>query len=129
MTISFPAFRPTTRSYSAPEFSQLNPLFVNSIAYPRLLGSKPGKAKLTLSFDNIPDSDAALIIAAYMNTLTGFLPIDLPPEIVAGIDDTSLALRIQTGQHLEWYFDGPPKQSSVSSGISTVQVDLIGDIP
>lgn len=129
MTVLFPALRPTTRSYTAPEFAQLNPLFVNSIAFPRLLGSQPGKARLSLSFENIPDSDAALIIASYMNSLTGFLPLSLPTEIVSGVDNSSLATRIQTGQHLEWYFNGPPKQSSIIKGISTVQVELIGDIP
>ncbi len=107
----------------------LNPQYVNNVAYPRLLGSKPGKATLSLSFENIPDSDAALIIAAWMNSLTGFLPVALPPEIVSGIEDSALASRIQTGQHLEWFFDSPPKQTSVVKGISSIQVELIGDIP
>lgn len=129
MTVSFPALRPTSRSYTAPEFAMVNPAYVNTIPYPRLLGSKPGKAKLSLSFENIPDGDAALIIASWMNSLTGYLPVSLPPEIVSGIEDSALATRIQTGQHLDWYFDGPPKQNSVIKGISTVQVELIGDIP
>lgn len=129
MSVSFPALRPTTRSYEAPDYAQLSPQFVGTVTYPRLLGSKPGKAKLSLSFENISDDSAALIIAAWMNSLTGFLPLTLPPEIVAGIDNADLATRIQTGAHLDWYFDGPPKQSSVIKGISTVQVELSGDIP
>lgn len=128
MSVPFPAIRPTSRSYEAPEYAQLQPTYLSAIAYPRLLGSKPGKAKLQLSFDNILDNDAALIIAAFMNSLTGFLPVELPSEIVAGIEDSELAYRIRTGLHLKWYFDGPPRQSSVMKGISSVQVDLIGDI-
>lgn len=129
MAVSFPALRPTSRTYTAPEYALLSPQYVGTVSYPRLLGSKPGKAKLSLSFDNIPDSDAALIIASWMNSLTGFLPIALPPEVVSGVEDNDLASRIQTGQHLDWFFDGPPKQNSVIKGISTVQVELIGDIP
>jgi hypothetical protein len=127
MTINFPAIRPTSRNYEAPQFSQLLPQYVGVISYPRLLGSQPGKARLTLGFENIPDADAALIIASYLNSLTGFFPVALPTEIVAGIDDTQLATKIQTGEHLDWYFDGPPRQSSVKAGISTVQVVLTGD--
>jgi hypothetical protein len=129
MAVSFPALRPTSRTYTAPEYALLSPQYVGTVSYPRLLGSKPGKAKLSLSFENIPDGDAALIIASWMNSLTGFLPITLPTEIVAGIDDAGLASRIQTGQHLDWFFDGPPKQNSVIKGLSTVQVELVGDIP
>lgn len=128
MTISFPAIRPTSRAFTAPEYALVNPQFVSTVEYPRLLGSKPGRAKLSLSFENIPDSDAALIIASFMNTLTGFLPLQLPLEIVAGIEDSELATRIQTGQHLDWYFDGPPRQNSVIKGVSSVQVELVGDI-
>lgn len=129
MPVTFPLLRPTTRSYSAPEFPTLNPKYVDAVAYPRLIGSKSTKASLSLSYENILDADAALIIAAYMNTLTGFLPVLLPPEVVSGIEDTDLATRIQTGQHLDWYFAGPPKQTSVIRGISSVQVELVGDLP
>lgn len=129
MTVSFPSLRPTSRSYSAPEFPTLNPKYVDAVAYPRLVGSKPSRAALSLGYENIPDADAALIIAAYMNTLTGFLPVLLPSEVVSGIDDTDLATRIQTGQHLDWYFSGPPRQTSVIKGVSSVQVELVGDLP
>lgn len=128
MPVSFPALRPTSRTYTAPEYAQLNPQYVGVVSYPRLLSSKPGKATLSLTFENIPDGDAALIIASWMNSLTGFLPLALPPEIVSGIENSALATRIQTGQHLDWFFDGPPKQNSVIKGISTVQVELKGDI-
>lgn len=124
----FPALRPTTRTYTAPEYAQLDPRYAGTISYPRLLGSKPGKARLSLGFENIPDSDAALIIASWMNSLTGLFPVSLPAEVIAGIDDATLASRIRTGQHLDWFFDGPPKQNSVIRGISSVQVELIGDI-
>ena len=127
MAILFPQLRPTARTYEAPSFAQLTPQYVNAISYPRLLGSRPGKARLILSFENIPDSEAALIVAAYLNSLTGFLPLLLPIEVVAGIDSPDLATKIQTGEHLEWYFDGPPRQSSVKAGISSVQVELAGD--
>lgn len=128
MAVSFPALRPTTRTYTAPEYAQLDPQYVGVVSYPRLLGSKPGRAKLSLTFENIPDSAAALIIASWMNSLTGFLPLALPPEIVSGIENANLANRMQTGQHLDWFFDGPPKQNSVIKGVSTVQVELVGDI-
>lgn len=128
MTVHFPGLRPTTRSYEPPEFAQLQPEYVGSIAYPRLLASKPSKAKLSLTYENIEDSDAAKIMAAFMNSLTGFLPIALPVEITSGIEDNTLATQIKTGAHLDWYFDGPPRQSSVIAGISTVQVELSGDI-
>lgn len=127
MALFFPALRPTTRTYEAPEFALKLPEYVGAIAYPRLLGSKPGKARLKMSFENILDADAALIIAAYMNTLSGFLPITLPVEVVAGITETNLANRIQSGEHLDWYFESFPRQSSVQLGVSTVQVELIGD--
>lgn len=127
MTIIFPAIAPTTRSFDAAQYAELNPQYVGTISYPRLLASKPGKAKLSLSYENIADAQAASIIAVYMNTLSGYLPVALPPEVVAGIDDEALAQRIQTGLHMDWYFDSPPKQNSVKAGISTVQVELIAD--
>lgn len=124
----FPALRPTTRQYECPEYAQKRPEYVNTVAYSRLMGSKPGKAKLTLTFENILDDNAALIIGCYINSLSGFFPIDLPDEIIAGIDDEELANKIQTGEHLQWFFNSPPDQTAVMRNISTVKVELIGDI-
>lgn len=123
----FPAIRPTSRTYVAPEFASVSPLYADVVSYPRILGSKAGEARLSMSFENISDKNAALILASFINSLSGFLPVILPTTIVAGIEDVSLARRIQLGEHLQWYFAEPPRQSSVMAGISTVQVELIGD--
>lgn len=127
MAVQFPAIRPTTRSFEAAEFASVDPDYAGTVAYPRLLGSKPGKAKLSMTFENIADADAALIIASYLNSLSGFFPLSMPAEVVAGVSDEELAIKIKNADHMDWHFDGPPRQSSVIGGISTVQVELVAD--
>lgn len=128
MAVAFPSLRPTERQYTAGGYPVRRPDFFSISENPRLMGNKSFDAKLSLSFENIDDADAALIVQKYNETYGGFFPLLLPVEIVSGIEDSNLATRIRTGQHLVWRFSGPPDVTSVMIGVSSVKVELVASL-
>lgn len=128
VVIAFPAIRPTERQYTPGKYPVRRPDFYSIAENPRLMGNKSFDAKLSLSFENIDDADAALFVQKYKDSFGGFFPLSLPAETVAGISDTALATRIRTGQHLVWRFSGPPDVTSIITGVSSVKVELIASL-
>lgn len=104
------------------------PDFYAVVESPRLMGDKSYDAKLSLSYTNIDDTEAVEFIETYNDSFSGFFPLNLPVETVSGIDDLDLATRIQTGQHLVWFFEGPPDITSVFIGVSSVRVNLTASL-
>ena len=132
----FPRLAPTTRVYTAPvvpanEFQGLNGA-VTTIAY----GTVSVDAKLEMTFKNISDDDAWLILENYRlvsrgrDQITGERDfIDLNGQM-QGISNFEMASQISlesgSNPELRYAYASPPTVTSVFPGRSTVKVQLRG---
>lgn len=125
MPIPFPSIKPSARSFTAPDYPVTSPEYVRGVTYPRLRSNRAVNAQLELTFTNITDAQASDILAAYVASRSGFHPLTMPVELVAGIDLQALRDRINPTSFLRWHFNGPPKVDAGIPGISTVNVTLV----
>lgn len=132
MPVTFPSLKPTSRSFSAPQWPISRIDSQSGVTSVRLWGSKPTAAKLDLSFDNISDDNAALIMSAY-NSAKGYLTdLTLPAEIFNGASSNLKSWLDTTGMSagLKWYFDSSqsPTIENVAVGLSSVRVTLVAEL-
>jgi hypothetical protein len=123
---TFPAIRPTEREFIAGGFPVIAPEFQSMVRYARLGGTMPFDQRLNFDFQNIEDANAALIIACYEETLSGFMPVELPDELMSGLRNDDL-IRFFKGQgRVKWFFAEKPTVEAVIVGYSSVRVSLRG---
>lgn len=82
---------------------------------------------MTLGFQNIKDGKTYQILHHYYSTSGGFSGFRLPDEIFAGMSNNLIEITRQS-QLILWEYESPPEVQSVYRGISTVTVNLIGEI-
>jgi hypothetical protein len=129
MSVPYPDYAPSSRVFTMPTYSPLDVGFAgNKIAYPYNYKSRGVDAKLSLGYQNIDDSTAALFVTCYSLSLSGFLSLDLPVSVVAGIENAELATRIRQGQRLLWRFAGAPDVEQVRTSLLTVRVELVATL-
>jgi hypothetical protein len=126
MAVSFPALKPASRSFSAPEFPVTVYKSQSGATVRRLWASKAGNAGLRLVFENLSDVDTKSILDAYQAARGNFDALTLPAAIFSGAD-AALKTAME-GAGLTWRFsDGtPPTVESVFLGRSRVNVTLVG---
>lgn len=132
MAVVFPSLTPTSRSFTAPRWPVSQISSQSGVESARLWGSQPSAARLELSFDNISDDNAALVMSAYNSAKGSLIDLTLPASIFNGasatlktwLDTTALSAG------LKWYFDrsGAPSIQSVVSGRSSVRVSLVAEL-
>lgn len=131
MAITFPTIEPTSRSFTAPRWPTSGLTTQSGVTTRRLWGSRPSQAQLSLSFDNISDDNAGLIIAAYNTAKGATTELTLPAVLFNGasaaltgwLDTTS------TGAGMKWFFaEEPPTVESVAPGRSSVRVALVAEL-
>jgi hypothetical protein len=131
MTVTFPTLEPTSRSFVAPRWPTSGITSQSGVTTRRLWGSRPSQARLNLSFDNISDDNAGLIVAAYNSAKGATTELMLPNVLFNGasaaltgwLDTTS------TGAGMKWFFsDEPPTVESVAPGRSSVRVALVAEL-
>jgi hypothetical protein len=131
MTVTFPTLEPTSRSFVAPRWPTSGITSQSGVTTRRLWGSRPSQARLNLSFDNISDDNAGLIVAAYNSAKGATTELTLPNVLFNGasaaltgwLDTTS------TGAGMKWFFsDEPPTVESVAPGRSSVRVVLVAEL-
>jgi hypothetical protein len=132
MAVTFPSLTPTSRSFSAPSWPITKIDSQSGVSTTRLWGNIPSKAALTLSFDNISDDNAALIMQAYTSANGSLIDLTLPNTIFAGASATLknwISVSSVSAQ-LKWYFsnDQPVSIESVVNGRSSVRVSLVAEI-
>lgn len=132
MPVSFPSLTPTSRSFSAPQWPITRIDSQSGVTSTRLWGSKPRAARLDLSFDNITDDNAALIMSAYNSAKGSLTDLTLPNSIFTGASANLKSWLDTTGMSagLKWYFDAnqSPTIESVVSGRSSVRVTLVAEL-
>lgn len=124
MAIPFPAIRPTRVDYRLPRFPVGAPSFRDVIEYPRRRGKVGTDSGMSLLYENIPDAEAVLILNCFMDSMSGFLPLEIPEEIASAYKLQLLVNRLILPAPLQWRFDGVPQQESIILGVSTVTVEL-----
>ena len=132
MTTTFPSITPTRSSFVSPTWPTKTQAAQSGVITRRLWGSRPSQGRLSLTFGNINDTNAAAILDAYNSARGSVNSLTLPNEIFAGADaalqrllDTSA-----TGAGLLWCFaeGSSPEVESVAPGRSNVTVELTAEL-
>lgn len=122
---SYPDILPTDLSFTPPSHAIKTSRSQNGITSMRLWSLKPGNGALTLTYTNIPDSEAEDLCRSHDLAKGSFTPI-LIPEVVFSEEEPSLLeyLTLAKYPYLKWVFTGPPQVRSVMVGMSTVTCDF-----
>ncbi len=124
MTVSFPEICPTRRTYTPGQYPTKKVTSINGATTTRLYGSKAFDATMNLSF-LLNDSDMARLLDSWHDSRGGFVPMNLPDSVFAGIGDT---LQRQIPRYLQWRWAEMPSVESVLPNRSRVQVQLIATL-
>lgn len=129
-SIAFPSLKPTSRSYSPGSYPQTEFQAQNGAKTIVRFGNRRVDSKLTLAFNNIPDSDAASILEHYEQVNGNWNSVFFLPlvSVTAGINDSSLEnfMRERGGSGLLYRYASPPQVQSVYPGISSVTCEFVG---
>jgi hypothetical protein len=127
MAIAFPSLKPSSRSYNPGTYPQTEFRAQNGAVTVVRFGSRRVNAELSLSFENITDSNAALILKNYEAVNSAWDWVTFTSNDGAAGAGSALAdyLREVGGSGLRWRYADPPSVSSVVPGRSTVQCKFI----
>jgi len=131
MAVTFPNIEPTSRSFTAPKWPTSGLTTQSGVTTRRLWGSRPSQAQLSLTFTNITDDNAALIMAAYHDAKGATTDLSLPSVIFNGASGnlTGWLNTASTGAGMKWFFsEEPPSVESVAPNRSTVTVRLVAEL-
>lgn len=153
MASTFPAMKPTARSFTMGDYPSKTYTSLSGVIFKRAFGNKATNYRLDLTFKNIADtvqlrdgSGTVKDIVDHFRTVTNgtFKSFTLPLKVFAGLysdaptednnedynkrEDDNLNPTIRRPDSISWRYAEPPKVQSVKSGMSTVTVKLIGEI-
>lgn len=131
MAVTFPSIEPTSRSFSAPKWPTTGATSQSGVTTRRLWGSRPSQAQLSLTFSNITDDNAALIIGAYNSAKGSTIDLTLPSILFNGasVNLTNWLNTSSTGAGMKWFFsEDPPSVESIAPGRSSVRVSLVAEL-
>ena len=135
MSATFPSsITPSKRDFTLGQYSTKTYRSLAGTTVKRSYGNKPHSYQLSLQYENITDADTLLFINHYNDTGGGFSRFALPDKIFRGMSgatdnpSTGLTATIQKPYGIRWEYSSPPKVQSVYNGISTVSIDLTGEI-
>lgn len=128
MPVAFPSVRPSGRSYSPGTYPQTEFRAQNGAVTVVRYGNRRVDSELSLEFQNISDTDAALILANYeaVNSVWDYVTFTTATGALGA--GSTLADYIQEvgGSGLRWRYAEPPSVTSVVPGRSTVQCKFVG---
>ena len=127
--VSFPALVPTSRSYRPGVFPEQQFQAQNGAVVRVRYGNQRYSSSLSLTFANITDSNAALILQNYVDVMDDDNYAQFTTDNVAAGVSTGLVPWIQeTNSLLKWKYASPPSVTSVKPGLSTVTCEFIGEL-
>lgn len=126
---AFPALVPTRREYEPGVFPEVQFQSQNGAVVRVRYGNQRSKSKLSLTFENISDYNASLILQNYYQVMvddnhTTFTTTDGAAGLGA---DLQPWIR-ETNGGLKWKYEGPPTLSSVRPGLSTISCRFTGEL-
>jgi len=136
----FPAIKPSSRNFDIGSYPEAVFEAQNGAKSYIRYGNKRVNANLTLSFTNIKDEDAALILKNYMtvNGVTDKYIIFTHSNALTGIGGSGsyslhdwvrgekVSGEVDVTDGMKWRYNGSPKVSSVQPGISNVTCSFVG---
>lgn len=122
--MAFPAIAPTSRDFD-PGNWPVKTYNAQSGAEVRILyGDTRTQMKLSLSYDNITDTQADLFLTHYNDVKGTYNTFDLSTEAKTGWAGTAASIDAGTGN--KWRYADPPQITAVRAGRSSVKVNLVG---
>ena len=123
----FPDIKPTSRSYSPGDYPQVEFEAQNGVKTVIRYGKNRTGATLSLGFNNIEDSDAALILDNYVEVNRDWNYVNFNRgHMYAGVVWNDLQNYLaETESGLKWRYDGPPTVTSVYPGRSNVECKFV----
>lgn len=127
--IAFPNLKPSTRSYSPGEFASTEFKALNGAITKLRYGNRRHNSTLSLTFANISDDNAVLILDHYnLITLTGDWASFSTTSAAAGASAALVPWLEESVSGLRWRYASPPNVSSVKKGLSTIQCEFIANL-
>lgn len=123
----FPSFTPTARSFELGQYPIKTYRSLSGAVVRRSFGNKPFGYTLKLEFANVPEATVNSIIDHYNGQGGGTVGFAVPTAVFAGYTAT-LQGKVRTPAGIEWLYASPPNIKSEPCGISSVSVDLVGEI-
>mgnify|MGYP006000203531 FL=1 len=127
--ISFPALVPSARSYTPGVFPETQFQAQNGAVVRVRYGNQRTNSRLSLTFSNITDANAAEVLQNYVEVMEGDNYAQFTTSNVAAGAGTGLTPFIrETNSALKWKYASPPSVTSVKPGLSTVTCEFIGEL-
>ena len=123
----FPSLYPSSRQWNPGAIAQNSFTSIGGKETRVLLGSRRANDTLTLTFENLEDTEANLIIDHYSNQKGSFTSFALSSELLGGIE-TSPSTGITEGSN-QWRYNRPPSVTYTQPNVQTVSVELLQLIP
>ena len=123
MAIPFPDICPQSRQFTAGQYAIKRFSSISGASSTRLYGSQPFDARLQLRY-LLSDAETAQFLASYHGSKGGAGVLVLPASIYGGIDPALIA----QFKSYSWRWSQAPQVESVKTGLSRIQVSLIGTL-
>ena len=128
MPVSFPNLQPTERSYSPGTYPQSVFTAQNGATTVVRFGSRRVEAELSLSFNNVSDSDAVSILQNYeaVNGVWDYVTFTSNDAAIGTSSELAEYMREVGGSGLRWRYSDAPSVTSVKPGLSSISCKFIG---
>ena len=139
MAATFPAMTPSTRSMTMGDLPSKTYRAMSGATVRRAFGNKKTQYILKLQFNNIGDDTplrtnagtVAQILSHYVAADGTFSSFNLGTAMFGGMgNNTELYFRGNQAQspEVKWRYAKPPEVKSIHPGVSSVSVELIGEL-
>ena len=127
--VSFPALVPSSRSYEPGVFPETQFQAQNGAVVRVRYGNQRAGSRLSLTFANITDTNASLILQNYVDVMDDDNYAEFTSSnVAAGAGDSLVPWIRETNSLLKWKYASPPSVTSVKPGLSTVTCEFIGEL-
>jgi hypothetical protein len=127
--ISFPALVPSARSYTPGVFPETQFQAQNGAVVRVRYGNQRTNSRLSLTFSNITDANAAEVLQNYVDVMEDDNYAQFTTSnVAAGAEEGLIPFIRETNSALKWKYASPPSVTSVKPGLSTVTCEFIGEL-
>lgn len=127
--VAFPALVPSQRTYDPGSFTEQQFVAQNGAVIRLRYGNQRTNSKLSLTFENISDYNASLILANYQSVMqVDNYAVFTASNVAAGTSSELVPWITETNSALRWKYANPPSVSSVKVGLSTVSCEFVGEL-
>ena len=128
-TLNFPSLAPSSREYVPGNWAVKTYNSISGVEIRMRYGNKRYNARLSLEYQNIPDTSADDFLAHYDQQFGTYKAFTLPGTVADGVTaGWTGSTYIPNQTTMKYRYSGPPSISSVRPGVSTVSIELTGVI-